>query len=53
MLTAAVEPPRPGLVLCSPELLFFASFGYFVPLRKNMIVIFRTADNRVLIVPAS
>jgi len=52
MLDAAVEPPRPGLVLSSPELLFFAFFGYFVPLRENMIVIFRTADSRVLIVPA-
>jgi SAM-dependent methyltransferase len=43
MLDAAVEPPRAWLVLSSPELLFFAFFGYFVPLRENVIVIFRNA----------
>ena len=36
MLDAAVEPPRTGMVLSSPELLFFAFFGYFVPLRENV-----------------
>jgi len=40
-LDAAVEPPRTGLILRSPDLLFFAFFGYFVPLGDNMIVTFR------------
>src|ERR1039458_2718745 len=30
LLDTAVEPPRTGLVLRSPDLLFFAFFGYFL-----------------------
>ncbi len=43
LLDAAVEPPRPGVVLKSPDLLFFALFGYFFPLGDNIVVSFRTA----------
>jgi SAM-dependent methyltransferase len=43
LLDAAVEPPRTRLVLSSPDLLFFALFGYFFPLGDNMIVSFRTS----------
>jgi hypothetical protein len=39
-LDAAVEPPNIGRVLGSPELLFLAFFGYFVPAEDNMLVIF-------------
>jgi SAM-dependent methyltransferase len=42
LLDAAVEPPRTGLVLRSPDLLFFAFFGYFFPRGDNVIVSFRT-----------
>jgi hypothetical protein len=41
LLDAAVEPPRTGLVLASPDLLFFALFGYFFPLKDNIVVTFR------------
>lgn len=41
LLDAAVEPPRTGLVLRSPDLLFFAFFGYFFPRGDNVIVSFR------------
>lgn len=44
LLDAAVEPPRAGLVLSSPDLLFFALFGYFFPLGDNIVVIFRTSN---------
>jgi 2-polyprenyl-3-methyl-5-hydroxy-6-metoxy-1,4-benzoquinol methylase len=40
-LDAVVEPPRTGLVLRSPDLLFFAFFGYFMPLGDNILVTFR------------
>jgi SAM-dependent methyltransferase len=40
-LDAAVEPPNIARVLGSPELLFFAFFGYFTPAGDNMLVIFR------------
>jgi hypothetical protein len=43
LLDAAVEPPRARLVLSSPDLLFFALFGYFFPLGDNMVVSFRTS----------
>jgi len=41
LLDAAVEPPRIGLVWKSPDLLFLAFFGYFLPRGDNMIVTFR------------
>ena len=41
MLDAAVEPPDSGLVLRSPEMIFLAFFGYFLPLRNNILVTFR------------
>ena len=41
LLDTAVEPPKVGLVLRSPELLFLAFFGYFMPLGDNMLVTFR------------
>jgi hypothetical protein len=41
MIDAAVEPPRPGLVLRSPRLIFYSLFGYFFPPRGNIIVSFR------------
>jgi hypothetical protein len=44
VLDTAVEPPRVGLVLRSPELLFLAFFGYFLPLGDNMLVTFRKAE---------
>ena len=44
LLDAAVEPPRTGLVLRSPDLLFFAFFGYFFPLGDNLVVSFRTSS---------
>ena len=41
LLDAAVEPPRLGLILTRPELVFLAFFGYFFPLGDNMLVTFR------------
>jgi SAM-dependent methyltransferase len=41
LLDAAIEPPRTGLVLTSPEMLFLAFFGYFRPLGDNILVTFR------------
>jgi SAM-dependent methyltransferase len=41
LLDAAVEPPRTSVVLRSPDLLFFAFFGYFFPLGDNIVVSFR------------
>lgn len=41
LLDAAVEPPRSGLVLRSPDLLFFAFFGYCFPPGDNILVSFR------------
>lgn len=46
LLDAAVEPPKMGLVLRSPELIFFALAGYFVPLGDNILVTFRVPDGR-------
>jgi 2-polyprenyl-3-methyl-5-hydroxy-6-metoxy-1,4-benzoquinol methylase len=43
LLDTAVEPPRTDLVAKSPELLFFALFGYFFPARDYMLVTFRKA----------
>ncbi len=43
LLDSAFEPPRQGLILRSPDLLFFAFFGYFVPRGDNIIVSFRKA----------
>lgn len=48
-LDAAFEPPNSALVLRSPELLFFAFFGYFVPQHDNLVVAFRNgAASKVL-----
>jgi SAM-dependent methyltransferase len=44
LLDAAVEPPRTDVVLRSPDLLFFAFFGYFFPLGDNIVVNFRTPE---------
>jgi 2-polyprenyl-3-methyl-5-hydroxy-6-metoxy-1,4-benzoquinol methylase len=41
LLDTAVEPPRTDLVLRSPDLLFLAFFGYFLPAGDSMIVSFR------------
>ena len=40
-LDAAVELPNTGLVLKSPEMVFLAFFGYFLPPGDNIIVSFR------------
>ena len=41
LLDTAVEPPRTGLVLRSPDLLFFAFFGYFLSPGDWILVSFR------------
>jgi hypothetical protein len=41
LLDTAVEPPRTGLVLRSPDLLFYAFFGYFLSRHDNILVSFR------------
>jgi 2-polyprenyl-3-methyl-5-hydroxy-6-metoxy-1,4-benzoquinol methylase len=41
MLDAGFEPPRIGMVLTSPELLFFGLFGYLFRARGNMLAIFQ------------
>jgi len=41
LLDTAVEPPRTSLVLRSPDLLFLAFFGFFVPAGDYIIVSFR------------
>src|ERR1017187_7591172 len=41
LLDTAVEPPRTDLVLRSPDLLFFAFFGYFLPPGDWILVSFR------------
>jgi len=45
-LDAAVEPPRTGLVLRSPELLLLAFFGSWLPRGDNMLVTFRNRPGR-------
>jgi hypothetical protein len=40
-LDTAVEPPQTGLVLRSPDLLFLAFFGYYLPAGDNIVVSFR------------
>jgi SAM-dependent methyltransferase len=40
-LDAAVEPPKTGLILRSPKMVFLAFFGYFLPAGDNIIVSFR------------
>jgi SAM-dependent methyltransferase len=40
-LDTAVEPPQTGLVLRSPDLLFLAFFGYYLPAGDNILVSFR------------
>ncbi len=41
VLDVVVEPPRIGMVLASPPLLFYALFGYFFPPRSEMMVLFQ------------
>ena len=41
MIDAAVEPPRMGVILRSPKLIFNALFGYFLPPRGNILITFR------------
>jgi SAM-dependent methyltransferase len=41
VLDAAVEPPRAGVVLGSPKMIFFAFCGYFLPPGDNILVTFR------------
>ena len=41
LLDSVVEPPQIGLVWRSPDLLFLALFGYFMPLGDNMLLTFR------------
>lgn len=41
MIDPAFEPPRNGMILRSPKLLFYAFFGYFLPSRSNILVSFR------------
>ncbi len=41
LLDAAVEPPRKDLLWRSPQLLWWAIFGYFFPAGDTMIVTFR------------
>ena len=41
LVDVVVEPPRVGMVLCSPTLLFLAFFGYFLPTGDSMLVTFR------------
>lgn len=40
-LDAGFEEPRVGLVLGSPELIFYGFFGYFLRARGNMLAVFR------------
>ena len=40
MLDAAFEPPRIGMVMTSPLMLFYALFGYFFPPRTEMMILF-------------
>lgn len=40
-LDAAFEPPKPSLVMFSPALWILSVFGYFMPPRSEMMVIFR------------
>jgi 2-polyprenyl-3-methyl-5-hydroxy-6-metoxy-1,4-benzoquinol methylase len=47
MLDAVTEPPRQGVVLHSPEMLFWAFFGWLFPQRDNIIVTFRKAPVRI------
>jgi hypothetical protein len=46
LLDAAVEPPRTGTVLRSPDLVLLAFFGYFFPLGDNIVVSFRKGVSR-------
>ena len=41
LLDAAFEPPRLGMVMTSPQLIFEALFGYLFSPRSEMMVIFR------------
>jgi 2-polyprenyl-3-methyl-5-hydroxy-6-metoxy-1,4-benzoquinol methylase len=41
LLDTAYEPPKIGVVLTSPELIFLAFFGYFFPAGNNTLAIFR------------
>ncbi len=43
LLDVVREAPKTGLVLRSPDLLFLAFFGYFVPLGDYLIVTFRNS----------
>jgi SAM-dependent methyltransferase len=40
VLDIVVEPPRVGMVLTSPLLMFYAFFGYFFPPRTEMMIFF-------------
>jgi len=40
-IDAAVEPPRIGMILRSPALLFHGTFGYFYSPRHSITVVFR------------
>ena len=44
LLDTAVEPPRTGMILRSPELLFLAFFGYFLPAGDSILATFRKID---------
>ena len=41
LIDIAVEPQKVGMVLRSPELVFLAFFGYFLPPGDNILVSFR------------
>jgi len=41
LFDAAIEPPRPWMVLTSPRLLALAFLGSFVPRGDNMVISFR------------
>ena len=41
VLDAAFEPPRLGMVIASPVLIFEALFGYLFPPRFEMMILFR------------
>jgi 2-polyprenyl-3-methyl-5-hydroxy-6-metoxy-1,4-benzoquinol methylase len=41
MLDASLEPIRPGVILRKPSLVFDALFGYFLPSKRNVLVVFR------------
>ncbi|OGX21910.1 MAG: hypothetical protein A3K54_04795 [Omnitrophica WOR_2 bacterium RBG_13_44_8] len=45
VLDAIFEPPRVGMVISSPLLLFYTFFGYFFPPRSEMMIFFHRINS--------